>query len=864
MNVDSSIMDVEYHVNKMIKNRSGTDSWLDYITKLKGNHTDRCLLSQVYIYAIDNLPEEASVGYKKILIGLANLQSENSAEKARELYLNAKALDYDCAVVRVYHAQFEYLKQNKLEAVQILATAKKEGCQPRSLTKKAFKNCKSNKPSLLDGIPDPWDKALFDDTETNPLPIKEEGKGREINKMSDTVKSKDDAKPKLYGGPVRSLKKKAAISTCATPKSKLKIKRDLLGDGKSHSEVFQRRGPTMSPFAVKYSPMVKRNLGMNFTDSVGVFSNIFEVSLGQTTPLATTSRSRANTSNEKDNNAFHSGSGSSDTSSSAIPSKDDIKKMLMSPHAYSPYYRSVGSFRSSSSSSSLKSCDRSKNNSESESISEASNKDQGSVSECATKDFNDVKELESVKECTALEEKGTSAISDSSSGLSVNDLSSTILEQQNHCNLSKTNRSTTDLFSSKYTSSQLRTIRCKLDDKANNSVNDSVKTKLNLTTGCLSSDVDNSSSSSSSTRAGNRWDMNILELSRSSRVSGKSSSTTTKDLSLKIDFDRSVHSSDYHENKVVDTRESTDKENHMENQDLQEKQVTDRSKGEVKVKFSEESKENVIPYEKIYCVKKIEYKKVKEIGTGGSCKVFEVRTSEGKKYALKKVNLSDIDETILLMHQNEITFLEKMKGNRHIIRLHDWELINTYLFLILEKGDCDLAHLLKRKKSISMEEMKMYWQQMVEAVKTIHENGIVHADLKPANFLLVGDMLKLIDFGIANGIQDNRTSATRMCQMGTLNYMSPEVLDQDSCRISKAADIWSLGCILYYMTYKKTPYSHIKNQFSRTIALQSGAEINFQGISDLLLKNCLQGCLKYKKEERLNIQQLLDHPFLTA
>lgn len=57
----------------------------------------------------------------------------------------------------------------------------------------------------------------------------------------------------------------------------------------------------------------------------------------------------------------------------------------------------------------------------------------------------------------------------------------------------------------------------------------------------------------------------------------------------------------------------------------------------------------------------------------------------------------------------------------------------------------------------------MYWQQMLEAVQTIHEAKIVHGDLKPANFLIVAGSLKLIDFGIAKAIQTEDT--TKFCEM---------------------------------------------------------------------------------------------------
>ena len=75
------------------------------------------------------------------------------------------------------------------------------------------------------------------------------------------------------------------------------------------------------------------------------------------------------------------------------------------------------------------------------------------------------------------------------------------------------------------------------------------------------------------------------------------------------------------------------------------------------------------------------------------------------------------------------------------------------MLIVLEKGDCDLAHVLKESKKRDLVKLKTYWKQMLSAVNIVHEVGIVHADLKPANFLFVGTVLKLIDFGIANGIQ---------------------------------------------------------------------------------------------------------------
>lgn len=62
---------------------------------------------------------------------------------------------------------------------------------------------------------------------------------------------------------------------------------------------------------------------------------------------------------------------------------------------------------------------------------------------------------------------------------------------------------------------------------------------------------------------------------------------------------------------------------------------------------------------------------------------------------------------------------------------------------------------------------------MLEAVHIIHEEKIVHSDLKPANFVLVRGQLKLIDFGIANAIANDTTNIQRDHQVGVVSPCPP-------------------------------------------------------------------------------------------
>jgi hypothetical protein len=67
--------------------------------------------------------------------------------------------------------------------------------------------------------------------------------------------------------------------------------------------------------------------------------------------------------------------------------------------------------------------------------------------------------------------------------------------------------------------------------------------------------------------------------------------------------------------------------------------------------------------------------------------------------------------------------------------------------------------------------------QMLSAVQVIHDEAVVHSDLKPANFVLVKGRLKLIDFGISKAIAGDTTNIGRDQQIGTANYMPPEALN---------------------------------------------------------------------------------------
>uniref|UniRef100_A0A8C7M444 Ttk protein kinase n=1 Tax=Oncorhynchus kisutch TaxID=8019 RepID=A0A8C7M444_ONCKI len=262
---------------------------------------------------------------------------------------------------------------------------------------------------------------------------------------------------------------------------------------------------------------------------------------------------------------------------------------------------------------------------------------------------------------------------------------------------------------------------------------------------------------------------------------------------------------------------------------------------------------------------------LKMIGQGGSSKVYQVLDQRNQLFAVKYVNLEEADAQTVESYKNEIEHLNRLQQySDQIIKLYDYEITNSYIYILMECGNLDLSTWLRNRKTVNPLERKLYWKNMLEAVQTIHKHGIVHSDLKPANFVIVNASLKLIDFGIANCIQPDVTSIMTDSQVGTLNYMPPEAIKDTSSQPGKASskistkgDVWSLGCIMYCMTYGKTPFQTITNQITKLHAIIDPThEMEFPDIAEKDLLDVLKRCLVRNPRERISIAELLEHSYL--
>jgi len=278
------------------------------------------------------------------------------------------------------------------------------------------------------------------------------------------------------------------------------------------------------------------------------------------------------------------------------------------------------------------------------------------------------------------------------------------------------------------------------------------------------------------------------------------------------------------------------------------------------------------------------YYVMERIGKGGSSEVFSVLEAKGNRIrAVKKVDLSDITNAEREAFLNEVELLARLQKSRRVVQLIDYEerSESQELFVVMEHGERDLANLLKELSTSEDQELtdaatKYYWENMLQAVQVVHSENVVHSDLKPANFLIVKGQIKLIDFGIASSVSDDKTHVTKNNLMGTFNFMSPEAIsdlrteaNSPTVKIGFKSDVWSLGCILYNMVYKRLPFAALKNPVMKLQAIINPEhEIEFPSDPeslhnhDVQVVDVLQKCLQRDPFKRASIEDLLDHPYL--
>jgi PAS domain S-box-containing protein len=240
----------------------------------------------------------------------------------------------------------------------------------------------------------------------------------------------------------------------------------------------------------------------------------------------------------------------------------------------------------------------------------------------------------------------------------------------------------------------------------------------------------------------------------------------------------------------------------------------------------------------------------KLIAVGSYGKVKKAyRTDSGNEVAVKILNKKLMNSVELARAFKEIEILSKLQHS-NIIQFFD--LVETkdrlYLFMEFMKGSVTLTQYMETV-SLSEDEAKKIFHQIVLAVEYCHKLRVIHRDIKAPNILIRKSEVKLIDFGLSAIIESGNLQHT-FC--GSPAYSAPEMLLGNNYA-GKPVDIWSLGVLLYLMVSSKLPFDCLQ----KILACEW---VQPDNVSDAC-KDLLSRMMVVDPLARSTIQDILVHPW---
>ena len=209
------------------------------------------------------------------------------------------------------------------------------------------------------------------------------------------------------------------------------------------------------------------------------------------------------------------------------------------------------------------------------------------------------------------------------------------------------------------------------------------------------------------------------------------------------------------------------------------------------------------------------YKLLERLGEGAMGWVFLAEHTEiGKKVAIKvlRPSLCRLPEAVSRFRREARAATQI--GSKHIVDVTDFGTTpNGAVFFVMEQleGGEDLGTALAKSGRMPWPRVRNIMLQLCEALQAAHDAGIIHRDVKPANFFRMEhdgnpDFIKVLDFGIARlATADDSIVTQTGVIMGTPDFMAPE--QAQGRHVDHRADIYSLGATAYALLTGKPPFT---------------------------------------------------------
>jgi serine/threonine protein kinase len=218
------------------------------------------------------------------------------------------------------------------------------------------------------------------------------------------------------------------------------------------------------------------------------------------------------------------------------------------------------------------------------------------------------------------------------------------------------------------------------------------------------------------------------------------------------------------------------------------------------------------------------YRLIDQLGKGGVSRVYKARhIRHGFVVALKVVAGDMMNQPeIVARFRREVRIVAKL-NHPNIVRAIDAKVTPEFGYMAMEFVDgCDLDRIVQAKKCLPYPMACDYIRQAALGLHHAHTQGLIHRDIKPGNLLVAQvppgtpgasrfGLVKVLDLGLArpsnlspdSGFDPNVTAEGTT--LGTPDYMAPEQARSVST-VDGRADIYSLGCTLYYCLTGQVPF----------------------------------------------------------